>query len=252
MEPLLWVRYIDDVFTIWTHPIEDFEEFLDGLNQLHPKIHFTAKISSLACDFLDLTIYKSPDFVNTGILSTKIYYKPTNTFSFPLGSSHMPSHIYKGIAIGKLTRLIRNTTSPVLFKHYRRKLINHFRHRKYAKNIIGMLKQMNHTTRLSLLKTKKSGNMERPLQFTTKFNRYKPSLQRILRNRWSAIYNDKHLFPLFPNSPFVAYKNHKTLKAMFSYERRQFDSTPKQLNLQLENATPFEFLKFNHPRPSKI
>ena len=69
---LLWVRYIVDFLIIWTHSFVEFEEFLEGLNQVHPKIHFTAKISLQACDFLDLTIYKSPDFINTGILSTKI------------------------------------------------------------------------------------------------------------------------------------------------------------------------------------
>lgn len=248
-KPLLWVRYIDDIFTIWTHSLHDFEEFLEELNQVHPKIHFTAKTSSYSCDFLDLTIYKSPTFVDTGILSTKIYYKPSNTFSFPLGSSYMSHSIHKGIAIGELTRLIRNTTSPVLFEYYKRKLINRFRHRRYAKNIIKILKKMDYTTRQSLLTTKKIRNLERSLPFTTKFNRYNHSLQRILRNRWSAIYNDKHLFPLFPNSPFTVYKNHKTLKTILSYKRRQFNSTPKLPNLQRENATPFEFLKFNHPRP---
>ena len=247
-KPFLWVRYIDDIFTIWTHSLEDFEDFFENLNLVNPKIHFTAKTNSQACDFLDLTVYKGPEFASTGKLSTKIYYKPWNTFSFPLGSSYMPHSIHKGIAIGELTRLIRNTTSPVLFKYYKKKLINQFRHRKYAKNIIKILKKMNHTIRQSLLKTRKTRYMERPLPFTTKFNIYKPSLQKIIRNRWNAIYDNKHLFPLFPNSPFMAYKNHKTLKAILSYKRRLFNSTPNQSNLQQKNAVRFEYLKFNHPR----
>ena len=171
-KPLLWVRYIDDIFTIWTYPLVDFEQFLVNLNQIHPSINFTAQISSLACDFLDLTIYKAPDFTMTGKLSTTIYYKPSNTFSFPLGSSFMPRTIFKGIAIGELTRLIRNTTSPVLFRYYKRKLIHHFRCRKYSKNIIKILRKMNHTTRQLLLKTSKTRYRERPLPFSTRYNLY--------------------------------------------------------------------------------
>ena len=30
-QPLLWVRYIDDIFTIWTYSIEEFYDFLEGL-----------------------------------------------------------------------------------------------------------------------------------------------------------------------------------------------------------------------------
>ena len=86
-QPMLWVRYIDDVFTIWTHSLEECYEFLDGLNKMHPNIHFTANISTQTCDFLDLTIYKSSEFINTGKLSTVMYYKPTNTF--PLRTAHL-------------------------------------------------------------------------------------------------------------------------------------------------------------------
>ena len=161
----------------------------------------------------------------------------------------MPHNIHKGIAIGELTRLIRNTTSPSLFQHYKKKLINHFRGRKYAKSITIILKKMNHTSRQLLLNTKKIRYIERPLPFVTKFNRYRPSPQRILKNRWNAIYDDKHLFPLFPNSPFTVYKNHKALKAILSYKRRRFNGSPRHPNLQQEVATPFEYLKFNHPRP---
>ena len=117
--------------------------------------------------FLDLTIYNSPGFASTGKLSTKIYYKPTSTFSFLLGSSYMSQNIHEGIAIGELTWLIHNTTFTVLFEHYKKKLISHFRRRKCAKSIIKILKKVNHTTRHSLLNTKKIRNIERPLPFIT-------------------------------------------------------------------------------------
>ena len=41
-KPLLWVRYTEDIFMIWTHSLDDFDEFLVELNKIHQKIHFTA------------------------------------------------------------------------------------------------------------------------------------------------------------------------------------------------------------------
>ena len=99
---------------VWPHTLEELHEFIGGLNKMQRKIKFTAEISTHLCNFLDLTIYKSPTFYATGILSTKIFYKPTNSFTYPLGYSYMPDSIHKAIAIGELTRLIRNTTSPSL------------------------------------------------------------------------------------------------------------------------------------------
>ena len=39
--PLVWYRYIDDIFFIWTHGEEKLEFFLDDLNRYHPYINFT-------------------------------------------------------------------------------------------------------------------------------------------------------------------------------------------------------------------
>ena len=65
-KPSLWIRFIDDVFMIWPHSLEDIHEFLEGLNSTQKKIKFTAKISMHSCDFLDLIIYKSPSFFCQG------------------------------------------------------------------------------------------------------------------------------------------------------------------------------------------
>ena len=101
---------------IWTLTREKLNHFLCDLNKQKEKIKFTAVIMTQSCNFQDLTIHKSPTLLSTGILS----YKPTNTFSYPLGSSFMPKHTLKGIAIGEATRLLRNTESPALYKYYKK------------------------------------------------------------------------------------------------------------------------------------
>ena len=233
---------------VWPHSLEGLHKFIRALENRCKKIKLTAEISTHSCHFLDLTLYKSPTFYTTGKLSTKIFYKPTNTFSYPLGTSNMPASIHTGIAIGEMTRLIHNTTSPNLRQHYNGKLIRHFRHRKYSPQIIKSLISMKRLPRTQILRQSKKAKIDKPLPFVTKYRKYHSSLNSLLRKRWNSIYNDKHLYPLYPTYPFTVHTNHKTLQSTLSYKRRVFGGTLKQENLHSSNAKAFHFLKLNHPK----
>ena len=53
----LYLRYIDDLFLIWTGTKDQFKEFISNLNNQHPSIKFTYKISNTSIDFLHTTVY---------------------------------------------------------------------------------------------------------------------------------------------------------------------------------------------------
>ena len=38
-QPHTWWRYIDDIFMIWTHTVDDLQTFISYLNNLHPTIN---------------------------------------------------------------------------------------------------------------------------------------------------------------------------------------------------------------------
>ena len=114
LKPDIWLRYINDIFMGWAHSLSAFRTFLAEINSVQERINFTAEISQHACNFLDFTIYKLPSFEETALLSTRIYYTPTNTFSFPHNAGYILAHIHKGIAIGAMTRVIHNTTSLIV------------------------------------------------------------------------------------------------------------------------------------------
>ena len=163
----------------------------------------------------------------------------------------MPSSVHRGIAIGEMTRIIRNTTSPVLPTHYSHKLINHFRHRKYPPHIIRKLKTMAHIPREEILNNTTKRNISRPLPFSTKFRKFKPSLNSILRKRWSSIYNDKYLYPLYPNTPFTVHTSHKTLRAILSSKRKEFGGTPTQKKSPTNECQSLYLSKIQSPKTSK-
>ena len=45
LKPIVWWRYIDDIFMLWRHGEENLKIFLEALNCCHPTIKFTADYS---------------------------------------------------------------------------------------------------------------------------------------------------------------------------------------------------------------
>ena len=70
-KPLVWLRYIDDVFFIWTHGEKELHRFMEDLNNHQPNIKFTYTFSKNCVPFLDLDVQLSG-----GELTTNIYIKP--------------------------------------------------------------------------------------------------------------------------------------------------------------------------------
>ena len=163
----------------------------------------------------------------------------------------MPHSMFKGVAVGEITRVICNTISPSLRTRYGRKLIQHFKHRKYHPSIIKKLKRMIRNPHIYKTQSKRKSRMERPLPFITKCKGYRPSLGRIISKRWKNTYNAHQFYSLYLNNPYVDHTNHKTIRVSLSIIRRIIQGNPTQENLQLSKAKPFIFLKFNHPKLSR-
>ena len=67
-KPLVWKRYIDDVFSLWNIGIEEIKGFIDQANRYHPTIRFTAEISDKEIIFLDICVYKGDRFNDTSLI----------------------------------------------------------------------------------------------------------------------------------------------------------------------------------------
>ena len=86
-KPLVWFRYIDDVFFIWTHGKKKLSLFLEDLNKFHPNIKFSHEINKESIHFLDLNVRLSD-----GNISTDLYVKPTDRHQFLHYTSSHPDY----------------------------------------------------------------------------------------------------------------------------------------------------------------
>ncbi len=74
-QPIVWLRYIDDILLLLEDTDDCLTELLAHLNDRVSSIKFTKESSTQSIDFLDLTIFKGPRFESQGILDTR----PTST-----------------------------------------------------------------------------------------------------------------------------------------------------------------------------
>ena len=109
-QPLLLVRYIDDIFMIWQHSEQDLDHFLHKLNSFNPSLQYTYNHSPHEVDFLDLSIYKSPLFPFTNSLDTKTYQKSNNLYQYLHFTSNHDKKVFKAIITGELIRYVRTNT----------------------------------------------------------------------------------------------------------------------------------------------
>ena len=52
-QPLVWFRYTDDVFFIWTHGPDKLVSFMTKFNNYHPNVKFTYELNKENITFLE-------------------------------------------------------------------------------------------------------------------------------------------------------------------------------------------------------
>ena len=73
-QPFLWVRYIDNIFFIWTYGEKRLKTILEKLNISHPNIKFTHEWKIENISFLDLNVKLAE-----GQLEADLYIKPADS-----------------------------------------------------------------------------------------------------------------------------------------------------------------------------
>ena len=150
-KPVLWLRYIDDIFCIYPDTEMEAQRFVHYLNDQHPTIKFTAEISSDTVHFLDVKVTRSPD----NHLHTDLYRKPTDVYRYLHYKSFHPRHHKRAIPYSQFVRVRRICTAK---KDY-------FRH---SDNMIANMHQRGYPMKLLLEAQTKAGALRREDLITTK------------------------------------------------------------------------------------
>ncbi|XP_073166412.1 uncharacterized protein [Lepidochelys kempii] len=105
--PLLYLHYIDDIFIIWTHGKEAFEEFYHDFNNFHPTINLSLDQSTQEIHFLDTMV-----LISDGHINTTLYWKPTDCYAYLHVFSFHPDHATRSIVYSQALRYNHICSNP--------------------------------------------------------------------------------------------------------------------------------------------
>jgi hypothetical protein len=161
--PFIWLRYIDDIFIIWTHSREELDAFLDYINHAHDSIKFTAEISAEKVSFLDVLVTKS----TTG-LQTQVYCKPTDAHLYLDFNSSHPGSTKRAIPYSQALRFRTICSTLELFDSQVTLLLEYFVARHYPRHIVvAAIARARAVPRERLLITTQKGSSQKVVSVTT-------------------------------------------------------------------------------------
>ena len=151
MPALLWKRFIDDMFSVWTLSEREINDFVDFANLFHT----TIKMSSEKIVFLDTEVFKGPRFTDSTTLDVQTHFKPTETFPYMQFPSCHPFNVKKGFIKGEALRLLRTKKVKEIFELRKLEFLTRLLERCYPRELAEkILTEVNFSSRSEALLTK--------------------------------------------------------------------------------------------------
>ena len=113
LQPLIWFRYIDDEFFIWTNGEEKLLLFFTDLNNYNPHIEFTYEFNKEHISFLYLRV----SFCD-GKLTRDLHVKPNGRYQYFHYTSAHPNHTKRSIVYSQALRLSKICSYKNDFEKY--------------------------------------------------------------------------------------------------------------------------------------
>ena len=197
---LIYLRFIDDIFFIWTGSKTDLENFLNELNTKHPSIKFEYEISKERISFLDTEIY-----IKKGKLYTKIFRKKTDRQTFLSINSEHPKSLKNSISYSQALRIKRICSTKKDFDHYSRELRERFLKQGYPQKLVDeQLEKVDKLVRDALLQEKDQEQQDpKRIPLVLTYNRFLPNLTVVVRKNWNILQSNKSLWELFQEQPIT-------------------------------------------------
>lgn len=138
--PVLYHRFLDDVFLVWTGTLRDLREYEQHLNSLIDGIHVTLKWSQESIEFLDTTVYKRADD-EFDVLQTRVFFKTTDTHQLLDKTSFHPRHTTRGVLKSQLLRFKRISSTKADFDDACGTLFHALSKRNYSRSTMRKMKR---------------------------------------------------------------------------------------------------------------
>ena len=220
-QPKLWVRFIDDIFVIWTHGAEKLHSFIANLNNAHHSIKFTAEISAERLPFLDTMVILGGE----GDIFTDLYTKPTDANNFLHFDSAHPTHCKKGIPYGQFLRLRRICDKDEDFRKHALNKAAHFRERGYPLDLIAeaCIRAWDSKQKGRDPNNQDKTDPKNKLNIlVTTFHPTFNDLSKIVKGNWDILARSARTKPIFDSTLILSLRRPPNLKSQLVRARTDF------------------------------
>ncbi|CAJ0946851.1 unnamed protein product [Ranitomeya imitator] len=172
-------RYIDDIFCIWSGPLDSLKTFHEYLNSIIPELSFTIQYNMKEIPFLDTLVVKD----DVGLLSLDLYGKPTDRNNLLHYSSCHPRATRNSLPRSQFTRVSRIVTDAAMRDVRLNAMSDKFKERQYPTRLLEREK-IRATTPLS--PAPPSRKIDR-VPFVHTYHPCMPKVYSIIRKHWSLL-----------------------------------------------------------------
>ena len=208
LKPWLWLRYIDDMFFVWTHGENKLDEFLERLNSFHPNLKFTSERSEQEINFLDVTVQLSNNkFV------TDLYCKPTDCHQYLHYNSCHPEHMKKSSVYSQGLRIKSLCSEDTALANHLKDLKSWFCGRGYPENMVTeQLERVKYRNREDLLRTNDCVSKEIGVPLVVTYHPHLNALNKIIRRNLKHLHADQLVRSVFTPAPFISFRTARNLR----------------------------------------
>ena len=212
---LLYCRFIDDIFFIWTGTVQQLIKITEDLNKIHPTIKFETQYSKDSINFLDTTI----SITKEGRLKTNIYSKPTDRKAYLHAKSYHPKCTKEAISFSQALRIKRICSDVSDYRKNTDKLLEELVERGHkAETAKKTMEKANGIQREELLEYKeKPPNSKIPLIVT--YNKLLPNIKEIVDNTWNTLNINPDESAKFVDKPILCFRRNRNLKDLIGQTR---------------------------------
>lgn len=239
--PLIYLRYLDDIFGIWSHSKSDFMEFISILNSHHSTItvKFDLQLEKLA--FLDTQVFLVKNQTEEWELGTRVFFKPTDTHALLHKDSYHPRHTFRGIVKSQLIRFNRICTRVEDAERATRTLFKVLRTRGYSRSFLRLIKAETQGTqdKRVALENKGEGKI---IPLITTFSATSLRLNMLIKTNFTRLQNGVEQLMNF--KIISAFRRNKNLNDLLVH------ASLKDSNITTNNSGHFRPIKYIYNRYS--
>ena len=205
-QPLVWFRYIDDIFFIWTHGEENLREFLEEFNKFHPNIKFTHEFSEENVTFLDLNVKLS-----NGSISTGLHIKPTDRHQYLHFSSAHPDHTKSSIIYSQALRVSSVCSFEEDYVSYTKEMKSWLLKRGYPEWLIN--REMGKVRHSNLNRNRKRPIKSQGVPLVVTYHPLLKSFGNIIKKHLTILYMNEEVKNVFNPGPMISFRGARKLNS---------------------------------------